>query len=229
MSTVRPTKAYKTRRANEAKRAKPAPVTPPRIEWTTCKLALKTLTPWERNPRRISEPASKRLLDSFDSFGQVDTLAIGPNNEVYNGHQRLKVLVEKFGPDYEVDARRASRALSEKEREKLTIYLHRGATGEFDLEALAASFDIAELDSWGMPDLNVPDIPEEQWAAGGMPEHDGLPREHAKVTVRFMNEQDIAAFAELIGQAVTADTVSIWFPAKSREDERAKKWVASEP
>ena len=59
----------------------------------------------------------------------METIAIGPGNEVYNGHQRLNVLASKYGKDYEVEVRVASRPLDEKEREKLTIYLAQGRGG----------------------------------------------------------------------------------------------------
>jgi len=79
----------------------------------------------------------------------VETIAIGPGAEVYNGHQRLNVLLDKHGGDYEVEVRVASRALTEKEREKLTIYLHKGAAGEFDFDILANEFELDDLLDWG--------------------------------------------------------------------------------
>lgn len=197
------------------------------LTWATTRVRLGELVPWQRNPRRISEQASARLLDSFESFGQVELLAIGPDREVYNGHQRLQVLASKYGPDHQVEARVASRALTEKEREKLTVYLHRGATGEFDLERLLADFDVAELNAWGMPELNVPDVAEDEWK--GMPEFDGDPRAHASLRVYFECQEDVERFATLINQPVTKDTTSIWYPPKPVVDESSAQWVSHEP
>jgi ParB-like chromosome segregation protein Spo0J len=90
------------------------------ITWTEQKRKLGDLLPWSRNPRQIKQDQARRLLESFNEFGQVETLAIGPDDEVYNGHQRLNVLMRAYGPDFEVDVRVASRPLTEKEREKLT-------------------------------------------------------------------------------------------------------------
>lgn len=196
------------------------------------RVRLRDLQPWPRNPRRISDQQKARLLESFDAFGQVDVLAIGPAvnglHPVYNGHQRLSTLVEKHGLDFEVDARISSRALTEKERERLTIYLHRGATGEFDIELLTEfAFDPSELDSWGMPDLNVPDVPEAEWT--GMPEFDGSAKAFAQVIVRFDDEQSVAAFAQLVQQTVTKETSSIWFPPQQRVVESAQQWSSDEP
>ena len=119
------------------------------IQWTQSRKRLADLTPWPRNPRQIKTPQAKRLLESVQEFGQVETLAVGPDGEVYNGHQRLNVLMQQYGPEYEVDVRVSSRPLSEKEREKLTVYLHRGATGEWDFDLLANGFDVGELIEWG--------------------------------------------------------------------------------
>jgi hypothetical protein len=191
--------------------------------WQTTRVKLRDLMPWPRNPRKINEAQSARLLNSFDEFGQVELIALGPNNEVYNGHQRLKVLSAKHGPNYELEARVCSRALTETEREKLTIYLHRGAAGEFDLEALLKDWDPIKLNEWGMPELNIPDVAEDEWKE--MPEFDGTPRSFARVTVLFTCADDVAKFAELVGQPVAVETVSIWFPQKERADLSTEQWV----
>jgi DNA modification methylase len=120
-----------------------------KITWSNEKRKLSELVPWERNPRQITDKQAKRLEESFEQFGQVEIIAIGPENQIYNGHQRLKVLSQKYGADYEVDVRVASRALTEKEREKLTVYLHKGAAGDWDFDVLANEFELDDLLNWG--------------------------------------------------------------------------------
>lgn len=120
-----------------------------KITWTNERRKLSDLIPWPRNPRQIKGDQAKRLVQSFDEFGQVETIAIGPGNEVYNGHQRLNVLAQQYGKDYEVECRVSSRALEEKEREKLTVFLHKGAAGEWDFDTLANEFELDELLEWG--------------------------------------------------------------------------------
>jgi hypothetical protein len=88
------------------------------------------------------------LQESLDEFGQPETIAIGPGNEIYNGHQRLKSWADKFG-DIDVDVRVANRALTEKEREKLTVFLHKGAAGEWNFDVLANEFEVDDLLDWG--------------------------------------------------------------------------------
>lgn len=134
------------------------------MNWTNEQRTLAELMPWERNPRQIDAEQSKRLAESVDEFGQVETLAIGPNNELYNGHQRLKTLLAQHGPDYVVDVRVASRALNEKEREKLTVYLHHSAAGSWDFTELA-TWDHADLAAWGF-DVDLLPVDEKAGAEG---------------------------------------------------------------
>ena len=117
------------------------------ITWTNEKRKLSQLIPWQRNPRQIKGAEVTRLQESLVEFGQVEPTAIGPDNELYNGHQRLKSWAAKFG-DIEIDVRVSSRALSEKEREKLTVYLHKGAAGSWDFDTLS-SWEAPELIEWG--------------------------------------------------------------------------------
>ena len=149
---------------------------PKSIYWTNERRRLADLQPWPRNPRQIKTDQAKRLVESFDKFGQVETIAIGPDCEVYNGHQRLNVLLQQHGGDHEVDVRRSSRALTEKEREKLTIFLHKGAAGEWDFDTLANEFELSELLEWGFSekelDLNL-------WA-GDQPEDPGAQMDRAE-------------------------------------------------
>ena len=119
------------------------------MEWVNVTRKLSDLSPWERNPRQINKKQAERLKESFSEFGQVETIAIGPGNEVYNGHQRLSVLMVSQGGDYEIECRQSSRALTEKEREKLTVFLHKGAAGEWDWDILANEFEMPDLLEWG--------------------------------------------------------------------------------
>jgi hypothetical protein len=133
------------------------------ITWTNERRKLSDLIPWEKNPRTIKNAQAERLVDSVETFGQVETLAVGPGNALYNGHQRASVLAGQYGMDYEVDVRVASRELTERERQQLTVYLHRGATGDFDFSELAAWNINDDLIAWGfdeseLTDFAVPDF-----------------------------------------------------------------------
>jgi site-specific DNA-methyltransferase (adenine-specific) len=119
------------------------------ITWTNERRKLSDLIPWDRNPRTINNAQAERLVDSVETFGQVETLAIDCRNNILNGHQRASVLAGKHGMDYEVDVRVANRVLTERERQQLTVYLHKGAAGEWDTASLFENFDFNDLTAWG--------------------------------------------------------------------------------
>ena len=123
------------------------------ITWTNERRKLSDLIPWERNPRTIKNAQAERLVDCVETFGQVEALAVGPANQLYNGHQRLSVLAGQYGMDYEVDVRVASRELTERERQQLTVYLHKGAAGEWDFDELANWGIEDDLVTWGFDDI----------------------------------------------------------------------------
>lgn len=131
------------------------------ITWANEQRRLSELIPWPRNPRQIRDTQVGRLQESLEEFGQPEVIAIGPGNEVYNGHQRLKSWAAKFG-DITVDVRVSSRALTEKEREKLIVFLHRGTIGEWDFDMLANEFEMAELVDWGFDpaELGIVSLPD---------------------------------------------------------------------
>ena len=137
---------------------------PEPITWTNSRRKLRDLVPWDHNPREINTREAERLGDSLVEFGQIQTIAIGPDNEVYDGHQRKLVwgVLPQFGPDYEVDVRVSSRPLTERERQKLVVYLHKGTTGEWDFDELANSFELSDLKEWGFDEGELIGWPQEE-------------------------------------------------------------------
>ncbi len=64
------------------------------------KFPISSLSPWEDNPREISEEALKGLRDSLEKFGYVDLIVVNKRNrKVISGHQRLRVLKEDGAQD----------------------------------------------------------------------------------------------------------------------------------
>jgi site-specific DNA-methyltransferase (adenine-specific) len=127
------------------------------ITWARETRCLCELIPWEHNPREINKREAERLGDSLDEFGQIHAIAIGPDGEIYDGHQRKAVwsLLPQFGPDHEVDVRVSSRPLTDKERQKLVIFLHRGTVGQWDWDELANSFEVPDLLEWGFDESEL--------------------------------------------------------------------------
>lgn len=120
------------------------------LTWASETRKLSELVDWERNPRNIKAADAARLERSLAEFGQIQTIAVEPDGTLVDGHQRTHVwaAAQRFGPDYEVAVRVASRKLEERERQAIIAALHGGAAGSWDWDALA-SFDFGTLAEWG--------------------------------------------------------------------------------
>ena len=108
------------------------------MNWKNITVKLGDLKPWSDNPRQSTKAQAKRLLASWDKFGQVEAVAVGPELQVYDGHQRLSALLTVHGADYVIDARQSDTPLTDDERRQLVIMLHAGAVGEWDWDKLSA-------------------------------------------------------------------------------------------
>jgi DNA modification methylase len=72
-------------------------------------------------------------------------------------------LMQKYGPDAQIDVRVSSRKFSHDERRKYIIYKHEGATGEWNWDMVPNLYDVEELGEWGMPEWKIEEFlpPEE--------------------------------------------------------------------
>ena len=118
-------------------------------QWSNITVTLSQLKPWSLNPKFSTKVQAKKILESWTKFGQVLAVAIGPEYDVYDGHQRLSALNTLYGSDYVIDARQSNRPLADDERKALIITLHAGATGSWDWNALG-SWKAEDLKSWGL-------------------------------------------------------------------------------
>lgn len=121
------------------------------INWANDTRKLSQLKPQRDNPRQIVKAQAKRLVESWHKFNQPDVISIGPDDTIYNGHQRYYVWLVAYGKDFEVAVRVASRPLTRREWQEFTVLMHEGATGEWDFDALADwdGVDLDDLVGWG--------------------------------------------------------------------------------
>jgi DNA modification methylase len=117
------------------------------ITWTNITVRLGDLKPWADNPRTSSKAQAKRILKSFEQFGQAALICVDPDGSVLDGHQRLSALLTIHGKDYEVEARQSSRPLTDDERRGLVLALA-NATGSWSWDALA-NWNTETLTDWG--------------------------------------------------------------------------------
>lgn len=119
-------------------------------QWSNVTVSLSVLSPWEHNPRQMTKAQAKRLLKSWQTLGQFQTIAIGPGGEVYDGHQRLNALLAAHGPQYQIEARQSDRALNDDERAALTLAANIPA-GSWDWDKLS-QWDAEAVKEWGLND-----------------------------------------------------------------------------
>ena len=124
-----------------------------KLEWKNDREKLKNLIPYEHNPRTLSADQYEQLKRSLEKFDLAEIPAIDADNKIVAGHQRIKILIEQRGPEAEIDIRRASRKLTEKEYEEYLIRSNKN-TGDWDFDILANSFEIEDLKDWGFTDDN---------------------------------------------------------------------------
>lgn len=107
------------------------------INWRNEKRRLSDLVKWDSNPRRSTREQRARIGESVETFGQVLPIIVGPDNEVYDGHQRIQTLTESLNDaqDIIVEVRVSDRPLTESERRELAIKLHT-AKGAFDIDRI---------------------------------------------------------------------------------------------
>jgi len=163
------------------------------LTWTNETRRLGDLVPWPRNPRQIGDAEAERLKQSRERFEQPQVIVIGPGDVVYDGHQRLKVWADEWGPDLEVAVRVSSRALTESEREQLTVWLHRGTAGEWDFEALKG-WDTDRLLEWGFEEGELGIMPNDtEWADafGSVPDGDRAPFQQMTFTLHDLQVEQV--------------------------------------
>lgn len=134
------------------------------LTWANDTRKLSRLVPWEINPRQLTEKQAEHLRTSLTKFHFAQPFLISPDNAVYDGHQRLALMLtmSEYGPAYVADVRVSSRPLTHDERRELVVRLHEN-TGEWDFEGLANLYDVEELGEWGFPEWKIDEfMPEEE-------------------------------------------------------------------
>jgi hypothetical protein len=167
------------------------------IVWTNTRVKLGDLKPWQDNPRTSTKAQAKRILRSFEQFGQVAPIAVGPGFEVYDGHQRLSALLTIHGPNFEVEARQSSKMLTDDERRGLVLALA-NATGSWDWQALSGwdtdaltdwGFDADTLKVWNNDANNLKELLKSEQAGGADAESKTIPEQYA-ILITCHGEQE---------------------------------------
>ena len=127
------------------------------ITWTNETRKLSDLIPWDVNPRQLTEKQAEHLQKSLRKFGLAQPFLISPDDDIYDGHQRTKLMdiMKEWGHDALIDCRMSNRLLTDDERRELVVRMHEN-TGEWDYDTLANLYEVEELGDWGMPEWKIP-------------------------------------------------------------------------
>lgn len=125
-----------------------------KLTWHNEKRKLKDLTPFEHNPRQLTEKQYTDLKKSLEKFNLAEVPAIDKDSIIIAGHQRIKILSDIHGLDYEIDVRVPSRKLTKKEFEEYNIRSNKN-TGSWDMDILANNFELPDLLDYGFTEKEL--------------------------------------------------------------------------
>lgn len=108
--------------------------------WRNEKRKVNDLIPYEKNPRQISDKQIADLKRSLETFGLVEVPAIGLDNKILAGHQRIKILQLIGKGNTTIDVRVPNRPLTKKEFESYLLASN-ALGGDWDYSKLK-SFEI---------------------------------------------------------------------------------------
>lgn len=188
---------------------------------------LADLIPWKENPRIITPEAYERLkyqIKDLNGGKPYKPLLINQDNIALGGNQRLDVFKE-LGIDPVWVNVVQTKDESEMWKYALSDNDHSGTT---DMAKVMAAMPRLNID-WknfaidmnnsvlltNLKKYSAEDLMKE-WK--GMPEFKQENQEAKKqIVVNFKSWEDYEAFAKFIGQTLTPDTRSIWYPFQERE------------
>ena len=122
----------------------------PKLSWHTEKRKVADLIPNEKNPRTISDSQLEALKKSIKKFNLAEIPAIGTDNHILAGHQRIKVLQLLGRGEEEIDVRVPNRKLTDEERDQYLLTSN-AVGGAWDYDLLR-SFDTDLLLTIGFSD-----------------------------------------------------------------------------
>lgn len=198
---------------------------------------LKDLTPYAHNARTHDDRQVLQLVASIEEFGWTNPILIDERGEIIAGHGRV-LAAEQMGvasvPTITLsgltDGQKAAYRIADNR-----LPLNAGWNGELlklEIEALQdVEFDVGLL---GFSDLELgdilgvePDDPNEHWV--GMPAFDQENNNGVRqLIVHFETDADVALFAQLVQQQITAKTKYIWYPEHKRESTVNKAYISDE-
>lgn len=128
------------------------------LNWAEVSINLNELTPFEKNPRVITDDQFAKLKASLVTLGQFRPLLVTHDYRIAGGHQRLKAMRELGWKEVRVSV--PSRPITDAEYRQLLLQDNH-TNGVWDIDALANDWGMDELRAVGLHEvMNIPPIDE---------------------------------------------------------------------
>lgn len=122
-----------------------------RLFWLEESREIGELKDYDRNPRKMTKEAFKKLCESIKQDGYHARIMVDHNNVIIGGHQRKQALLASgYKKDKIISVITPSRPLTQEEFDRLNVRDNL-PYGDFDYDMLANHFDAEKLIEWGMP------------------------------------------------------------------------------
>lgn len=146
----------------------------PVIQWAEKEVRLEELTPFEGNPRKITEDQFLKLKASLIRLGQFRPLLVTHDLRLAGGHQRVRAMRELGWETCRVSV--PQRAITDNEYRQLLLQDNHN-NGTWDFDVLANGWDLEEMRTVGIHDvMNMPPFEKLEAEADG----DQKPKAHYK-------------------------------------------------
>jgi ParB-like chromosome segregation protein Spo0J len=195
---------------------------------------IEGLVPYARNARLHSPAQIAQIAASIKEWGWTIPILIGDDEGIIAGHGRILAARQLGITEVPVmvatgwsDAKKRAYVIADNRLAENASW-DRDMLGA-ELSDLAAACFAVELTGFTMTDmaalLSTPTDPDKEWS--GMPEFDQDDLGGRTITVHFENDDDVADFAQLIGQEIGPKTTYVWHPRRPYQRTGNKRYVAT--
>lgn len=123
--------------------------------WSTVKVKLGGLVPYDKNPRQISIEKFELLKKNIQKRGYAELIAVNTDNTIIAGHQRVRALKELgYKDDFEIEVRIPDYKMSPEDFRQYLLQSNK-VTGTWDYDILADCYEEGELFEAGFSKMEL--------------------------------------------------------------------------
>jgi hypothetical protein len=126
-------------------------------------IALNTLEPNDRNPRKITDEALQKLCESIErdpQFMELRPIVVDEHNVILGGNQRYRACLKLGKETVPASWVKVATGLTEEQRKRFIIVDNgpEGMSGDWDAELLKIDWDVPELSDVGLDLQSLLDV-----------------------------------------------------------------------